>query len=127
MTTSRDQDEFFTAGRFALLLALTLVATFFRVLLAGETFYYRDFGVLAVPTATFHKASILGGEIPFWNPYSNCGAPFLAQWGTMVLYPLSLIYVLLPMPWSLNFFCIVHLWLGGMGMYFLAKRWCGGG
>lgn len=126
MTTSREQDEFFTAKRFALFLAVVLGVMFFRVLLAGETFYYRDFGVLAIPTATFHKTSVLAGEIPFWNPYSNCGTPFLAQWGTMVLYPLSLIYVLLPMPWSLNFFCIVHLWLGGMGMYFLAKRWCGG-
>jgi hypothetical protein len=120
------QEEFFTPRRFALLLALALGVLFFRVLVGGETFYYRDFGVLAVPTATFHKTSMLAGEIPFWNPYSNCGAPFLAQWGTMVLYPLSLIYVLLPMPWSLNFFCVVHLWLGGMGMYFLAKRWCGG-
>ena len=127
MSIPGERDEFLTAGRFALLLALALVVMFFRVLLAGETFYYRDFGVLAIPVATFHKMSILGGDIPFWNPYSNCGAPFLAQWGTMVLYPLSLIYVLLPMPWSLNFFCIVHLWLGGMGMYFLAKRWCGGG
>src|SRR5688572_3384868 len=81
MSITGERDEFFTPGRFALLLALALVVMFFRVLLAGETFYYRDFGVMAIPTATFHKTSILGGEIPFWNPYSNCGAPFLAQWG----------------------------------------------
>ena len=110
-------------GRFALFLGLTLAAVFSPVLFLGETFYYRDFGALAIPTAVYQKASLLAGEIPFWNPYSNCGAPFLAQWGTMVLYPLSLIYVLLPMPWALNFFCIAHLWLGGMGMYLLARRW----
>ena len=36
------------------------------------------------------------GRRPLWNPYSNCSAPFLAQWGTMVLYPFSLIYLLFP-------------------------------
>ncbi|HEV8541102.1 MAG TPA: YfhO family protein [Verrucomicrobiae bacterium] len=113
--------------RFALLLAFVLAAVFFSVLFNGQTFYYRDFGVLAIPTATYHRDSIWHGEIPLWNPYSNCGAPFLAQWGTMVCYPLSLLYVLLPMPWSLNFFCIAHLWLGGMGMFFLVRRWISGG
>lgn len=117
--------EFFSTRRFAILSALLLAAMYYRVLFIGESFYYRDFGVLAIPTASYHKVSILAGEIPFWNPFSNCGAPFLAQWGTMVLYPLSLIYVLLPMPWSLNLFCIVHLWLGSMGMFLLARRWCG--
>jgi hypothetical protein len=112
--------------KFALLLAFVLAAVFFPVLFGGQTFYYRDFGVLAIPTATYHRDSIWHGEIPLWNPYSNCGAPFLAQWGTMVCYPLSLLYVLLPMPWSLNFFCIAHLWLGGMGMFFLARRWISG-
>ncbi len=125
MNTARSDDELFSPQRFPLLLGLALAAIYFPVLLGGQTFYYRDFGVLATPTAYFHKMSILGGQFPFWNPYSNCGAPFLAQWGTMVLYPLSLIYVLLPMPWSLNFFCLVHLWIGGVGMYFVARKWTG--
>lgn len=124
MTDGAKDSDFFRPARFSLLLALALGAMYFPVLFGGESFFYRDFGVLGLPTATFHKNAVLSGEMPFWNPYSNCGAPFLAQWGTMVLYPLTLIYVLLPMPWSLNFFCIVHLWLAGMGMYFLAKRWC---
>ncbi len=29
------------------------------------------------------------------------------------------------MPWSLSFFCLLHLFLAGMGMYFLARRWTG--
>src|ERR1043165_8370085 len=112
------------AGSF---LALLLCALYFPVLFGGETFYSRDFGVLAIPTASYHRDALWRGEIPLWNPYSNCGVPYLAQWGTMVCYPLSLIYVLLPMAWSLNLFCIFHLWIGGMGMYFLARRWVGEG
>ncbi len=103
--------------------AAILLAAYFPILLGGQSLCYRDFGVMAIPTASYHRAALLNGELPLWNPYSNCGVPFLAQWGTMVLYPLSLIYVFLPMPWSLNFFCILHLWIGAMGLYFLARRW----
>ena len=43
----------------------------------------------------------------------------------MPLYPPALIYLLLPLPWSLSFFCLLHLWFAGLGMYFLARRWTG--
>jgi hypothetical protein len=109
----------------AILLGLILLAAYFPILFGGETLCYRDFGVMAIPTAAYHQAALLSGQFPFWNPYSNCGVPFFAQWGTMVLYPLSLIYVFLPMPWSLNLFCVLHLWIGGMGIYYLARRWVG--
>jgi len=29
----------------------------------------------------------------------------------------------LPLTWSLPAFCLFHVFLGGMGMYFLARRW----
>ena len=60
-----------------------------------------------------------------WNPLNSCGIPFLAQWNTLTLYPLSLFYLLFPLPWSFSIFCLGHLFLGGMGMYFLAHRWTG--
>ena len=63
--------------------------------------------------------------MPLWNPLSNCGIPFLAQWNTLTLYPFSFLYLLLPLPWSLNIFCLTHLWLAGMGMYLLALKWTG--
>lgn len=88
-----------------------------------NSLFYRDFGVWAYPNATYHRETFWRGELPLWNPYNNCGVPFLAQWNTLTLYPLSLVYLLLPMPWSLNLFCLFHLWLAGMGMYLLAHRW----
>ena len=57
-----------------------------------------------------------------WNPFNNSGLPFLAQWNTLVCYPLSLIYLVLPLPWSLGIFCLAHLFLGGVGMFCLARR-----
>jgi hypothetical protein len=112
-------------GRFAFLLGLLIFAAFPKVILGIEAFFFRDYGVLGYPFVFYHRECFWRGEIPLWNPLSNCGAPFLAQWGTMVLYPFSLIYLLLPLPWSLGFFCLLHLFLGGMGMYYLARRWTG--
>ena len=118
-----DADDWLTAGRFALLLGLLIAATFPGVLLGSTTFIIRDFGMFGYPLAYYHRQSFWRGELPLWNPFSNCGLPFLAQWNTLTLYPLSLIYLLLPLTWSLSFFCLAHMFLGGAGMYFLAHRW----
>jgi hypothetical protein len=116
-------DEWLTPGRFAVVLALLICATFPDVLILGRTFIARDFGMFGYPMAYFHRESFWHGQLPLWNPYSHCGIPFLAQWNTLTLYPPSLIYLLLPLNWSLSFFCLVHLFWGGLGMYFLAWRW----
>ena len=118
-------DEWLTAGRFALLLGLLIFATFPGVLLGSATFIIRDYGMFSYPVAFFHRECFWRGELPLWDPLSHCGVPFLAQWNTLTLYPLSLIYLLLPLTWSLSFFCLAHLFWGGMGMYFLAHRWTG--
>jgi hypothetical protein len=117
--------DWFTPRRFAALLALLLCAAFWPVLLGSESFYFRDFGLFGYPLAYYQRESFWRGELPLWNPFNNCGLPFLAQWNTVVLYPGSLIYLLLPLPWSLNLFCLGHLFLAGLGMHLLAWRWTG--
>lgn len=115
----------FTPGRFALLLGLLIFAAFPQILLGLQTFAVRDFGFFSYPVAFYQRGCFWRGEVPLWNPYNYCGVPFLAQWNTMALYPPALIYLLLPLTWSLSFFCLLHLFWAGMGMYFLARRWTG--
>src|SRR2546430_15644883 len=115
--------QWLTPLRFGGILALLLFAAFPRVVTGLDSFVYRDYGVLAYPFIQYAHESFWRAELPLWNPLSNCGAPFLAQWGTMALYPLSLFYLILPLPWSLTCFCFGHLLLGAMGIYFLAWRW----
>lgn len=115
--------DLFTPRRVAIALGVLLLLAFAGPATGVTSFFYRDFGVLAYPTAAYHHEMFWRGELPLWNPYSNCGAPFLAQWGTMTLYPFSLIYLLLPLPWSLNLFCLLHLWWGAIGVYRLANHW----
>ena len=115
----------FPPARFAGLLALLIAASFPQVLLGLETFVARDFGFFAYPGAQFQRDCFAHGELPFWNPFNNCGGPFLAQWNTMPLYPPALFYLLLPLHWALGMFSLLHLWWAGLGMYGLARRWSG--
>ena len=115
-------NEWFTPGRFAVLLAALICAAYPEVIAGWGTFFHRDFSIFGYPLAYYHRQSFWRGEIPLWNPLNDCGLPFLAQWDTMTLYPLSLFYLLLPLSWSLGVFCLGHLFLGGMGMYFLSHR-----
>src|SRR5213593_1225918 len=119
------RDQWSTTGRFAIILAICIFAAYPEVLLGLQTFYYRDFGFFSYPLAHYHRESFWRGEIPLWNPLSNCGLPFLAQWNTLVLYPGSLFYLLFPLSWSLAVFCLLHQFLAGMGMFCLAARWTG--
>jgi hypothetical protein len=108
---------------FTLLLILMVFASYPSVILGRQTFVFRDFGLFSYPNAFFQRECFWRGELPFWNPFNNCGVPFLAQWNTMALYPPALIYLLLPLQWSLSFFCLVHVLWGGLGMYLLARQW----
>jgi hypothetical protein len=115
--------KFFTPVRFGIFLALLVFASFPQVLLGLETFVARDFGLFAYPLAHFQQDCLRHGVFPLWNPYNNCGVPFLAQWNTMPLYPPALFYLALPLTWSLGVFSLLHLWWAGFGMYFLARHW----
>ncbi|HEX3889374.1 MAG TPA: YfhO family protein [Verrucomicrobiae bacterium] len=121
--TENPFNKWFKPLPFGILLALLVFATFPQVILGLQTFIVRDFGFFVYPLAHFQRECFWRGEIPFWNPYNYCGVPFLAQWNTMPLYPPSLIYLTLPLEWSLSFFCLLHLWFAGLGMYFLARKW----
>ena len=115
------RESWLSGKRFLILLAVVVFALFIKPALGLHTFFYRDFGVLGYPYGSYMRDSLLNGELPFWNPYSHCGVPFLAQMG--VWYPPSLISLLLPIPWSINFLLLAHLVWGGVGVYWLSRRW----
>jgi hypothetical protein len=119
------QRDWAAPRRFALLLGALIAIPFWDVFLGLRTFILRDYGVYSYPVAYFLRQAFWHRELPLWNPYSYCGVPFLAQLNTLALYPGSLFYLLLPLTWALGVFCLLHIFLAGMGMYFLAARWTG--
>ena len=60
-------------------------------------------------------------QIPLWNPYILCGIPFLASGQHGLLYPLSLIYYILPLPISLGWFALLHVFLAGVFCYMFTR------
>jgi len=124
-TASDGWERWFRPKAFAWGLAGLVLVSWWEVLFGFGTFALGDFDVFGYPLAHYHRESLWRGEIPLWNPHNNCGLPFLAQWNSLVLYPPSLFYVLFPLSWSLGVFCVLHLYVGGLGMYFLARHWTG--
>ncbi|HEX4120803.1 MAG TPA: hypothetical protein VH619_09325 [Verrucomicrobiae bacterium] len=118
-----DFDSWFTPGRIALLLLALIVITYPGIVGGTRVFAYRDAGLFTYPIAYYFRDCVWHGHWPFWDPYNNCGIPFLAQWNTLTCYPGSVIYLLLPMPWSLNLYLLAHVFLAGLGMYCLAHFW----
>ncbi|MBI5802653.1 MAG: hypothetical protein HZA92_18260, partial [Verrucomicrobia bacterium] len=43
---TQNSEQFLSPSRFALILAALLAVTFWRVILGGEAFFYRDYGFL---------------------------------------------------------------------------------
>src|SRR5665213_275858 len=101
---------------FGLMLLAAYAIAYPGVFIGSETCFCRDYGSYSYPVAEYAKHSVLRGAIPLWNPYSLNGIPFAAQWSPMVLYPATLLYLLLPTWYALPLFMFIHLVMGGVGM-----------
>jgi hypothetical protein len=67
--------------------------------------------------------ALRAGRLPFWNPYVFSGVPALADPQYMVLYPpLYWLRLLLPTPAAIGWSHVLHVLIGGLGMYGLARR-----
>ncbi len=64
----------------------------------------------------FIREQIAQGEIPLWNPHILAGLPFFAAGQHSALYPLSVVYYLLPLSAAFGWFIVLNLWLAGLFM-----------
>lgn len=64
----------------------------------------------------FIRAQIAQGEIPLWNPHLFAGIPFFAAGQHSALYPLSVVYYVLPLSAAYGWFILLNLWLAGLFM-----------
>jgi len=103
---------------------LGMVAIFFGpFLLTGKTFLLRDLWFLFYPGYVFYRESLLQGHLPLWNHYFACGEPFLADAERGVLYPLNLIYLVMPAGQAMTLLSAIHILLAGAGTYALSRVW----
>src|SRR5437763_1116600 len=107
----------------AAILLVLIIIFFWEMLFTNKLPFMRDFFFDFVPQHRFAGELIRNGQFPFWNPYSGFGKPFAADPITATFYPLHAAFYWFSPAWAVRFYCLSHLWIGGVGLFFLARQW----
>lgn len=110
----------FREKEFWILIASGLLL-FYRPLLMGETFFYRDLHLHFYPQKLRFIELIRNGEFPLWDLYLHGGQPFLADLNNMALYPFNLLYLVMPPLFAFNMDIIFHVMLSTAAAYWLSR------
>src|SRR5208337_5506615 len=105
----------------AAILALGLLALFWKVLFTPSMLFFRDVSNYTYPCARFIQQMCRHGELPYWNPYLNYGQPLLENPNLLFFYPYTLIIILFPIVFAYPLFYVVHFALAGIGTFLLAR------
>lgn len=107
-------------------------AIFFRAQLFEGLYFWTgfmsDFAEMHLPRQMFAAKYLREFSLPFWNPYTFGGMPFLAEVEVGFFYPPSILINLLassdhlPVR-TLQLTVMFHFWLAGMAMYALTQYW----
>ncbi len=111
---------------YILFLAVPLLILYFKVLI-GKTYLWDDALYLWYPYRHFAASSLSNGIFPLWNPYLLGGAPFQADVQSAIIYPFNLfltpfIHNGLLSSRMLQIVTILHVYLGGVFMFFFMKK-----
>ena len=69
----------------------------------------------------FIRRALRAGELPLWNPYLFTGMPFLAAGQHSALYPLSILFYVLPLWRAYGVFTWLQIALAGINFYLFAR------
>ena len=99
---------------------------FFREIILQQKFLWEDFAFQYYPFRNFAAVSLSNGVLPFWNPYTFGGMPFLADIQTAFFYPLHLLLTIFVKGDKLHFafleyLIIFHYFMAGVFSYYLAR------
>ena len=110
----------------ALLLGLAVLGVFSKVLSSPNLLLSTPDGDLAnqfLGMRAWGFSELKKGHLALWNPYPFCGAPFFAGFQSALLYPLNLLFLVVPTLTALNLSIALHVWLAGYFTYlWLASR-----
>jgi hypothetical protein len=109
----------------AVLAALTTLL-FFRSQIFGSAYFWEDFTEYVYPAQSFAARALQAGELPFWNPYTFSGIPFLADVAIAFFYPVNWLQSLFVANGRLpvivaELVIILHFWLAQMTMFALVR------
>ena len=113
------------SGRRALGCFVLILAVLHLPIFLGRIVFTRDVAHWIFPALTFARQSLLGGELPLWNPYQGLGFPVLGDPLYGVFYPPSWLLLLVPVAWvpsGISALLFLHMAWGGLGIFMLARR-----
>ncbi|PWT91105.1 MAG: hypothetical protein C5B54_05935 [Acidobacteria bacterium] len=94
---------------------------FYRPLFFGESFFFRDLYNYYLPHKELVADLILHHHLPLWDPYFQGGQPLLANVDNAVLYPSTVLYLILPSLTAFNWDIVLHVIFCSAAMYLLAR------
>ena len=105
----------------AALLGILLVVAF-RGALAGRMFYLRDVSQNHYPIRVFVTERLRALALPLWDPYHGGGTPLLANPNSLVLHPISALFLILPFDAAFTASIVLQFALLAWGGYLLARE-----
>lgn len=108
-----------------MILGLTaLVLWLFRkAVFGGQVFFKRDIHLIWHAQIEGFVRAIAAGSWPVWDPCPAFGQPLLADPSAQVLYPPTWLNLILPPWYYYSFFVAIHVFLSGLSLWALARRW----
>jgi hypothetical protein len=108
-----------------ILWTLALVCVAYLPVFFGRVLFFRDLSHWSFPARAFLRASLLGGELPQWNPNQALGFSVFADPLYGVFYPPNWLFLLVPTEWMASmqtWQCLAHLLWGAAGVCLLSRR-----
>lgn len=69
----------------------------------------------------YFRTSFETRQLPLWNPHIFSGMPFLADGQHSMLYPLSVLFLIMPVWAAYGWFTVITLALAGLNMYIFLR------
>jgi Bacterial membrane protein YfhO len=104
-------------------LTALLLACYIPVLFQGQQFGFRDAAHYYYPLYERVQQEWNAGRIPLWEIEENAGMPLMGNPTAAVLYPLKIIYGLLPYEWGARLYVVVHTIVAFATMLVLMRSW----
>ncbi len=102
--------------------ALLAMVFWAPALFFGRVPIFRDFVNTFIPYKLYAARAFASGRVPLWAPEPSLGVPFLANYQSGVLYPLSAIVYLMPNPLGVGIYLWLHFCVAAIGMSALARH-----
>jgi hypothetical protein len=106
---------------FFLLFLLVFLFLFRAFFFAGGMFFERDTTVIEIPARKLCAELLESGNFALWTDDMGMGQPFLANPKNAVLYPTTLLYLVLPFFTAFRLHYLLHVLVCWLGLFTFGK------